>query len=344
MVKTAMITGITGQDGAYLAKFLLEKGYHVIGAHRRSASLNLWRLAELGIDSQIQFAPMDLLEFTNILRVVEQTRPDEIYNLAAQSFVGMSFEQPIYTADVVAIGVARLLEAVRSVNPAIRFYQASTSEMFGKVQEIPQTEQTPFYPRNPYAVAKLYAHWITVNYRESYGMYACSGILFNHESPLRGLEFVTRKITAAFSQIRHGQLDVLELGNLDSQRDWGFAGDYVQGMWMMLQQPQPEDFVLGTGETQSVRQFITTAAEIAGYDLVWEGEAENNRGIDRKTGKVLVQVNPKFYRPAEVDLLISNPAKAREKLGWSPMVKFKELVEMMVRADIDRAAQGRLHF
>lgn len=344
MVKTAMITGITGQDGAYLAKLLLEEGYRVIGAHRRSASVNLWRLLELGIESQVQLLPMDLLEFTNILRVVEQTRPDEIYNLAAQSFVEMSFEQPIYTADVDALGVARLLEAVRAVNPAIRVYQASTSEMFGKVQETPQTENTPFYPRSPYAVAKLYAHWITVNYRESYDMYVCSGILFNHESPLRGLEFVTRKITAAFARMRHGQLNILELGNLDSQRDWGFAGDYVQGMWLMLQQPQPDNFVLGTGEKQSVRQFVTTAAAMAGYDLAWEGEAESSRGIDRKSGKILVQVNPKFYRPAEVDFLIANPAKAREKVGWNPTVKFEGLVEMMVRADMDRAAQGRLHF
>lgn len=344
MTKKAMITGITGQDGAYLAQLLLEKGYEVIGAHRRSASVNLWRLLELGIDRQVQLVPMELLEFTNIMRVIEQVRPDEIYNLAAQSFVGMSFEQPIYTADVVALGVARLLEAVRTVNPEIRVYQASTSEMFGKVQEIPQTETTPFYPRSPYAVAKLYAHWMTVNHRESYGMYTCSGILFNHESPLRGLEFVTRKITAGFAQLRHGQLDVLELGNLDAQRDWGFAGDYVQGMWLMLQQQQAEDFMLGTGETQSVRNFVTTAAAVAGYDLVWEGEAENTRGIDRKSGKVLVQVNPKFYRPAEVDLLISDPVKAREKLGWTSTVKFKELTEMMVRADLDRAAQGRLHY
>ena len=342
--KRVMITGITGQDGAYLAKLLLEKGYEVIGVHRRSASVNLWRLLELGIDRQVQLVPMELLEFTNILRVVQQVRPDEIYNLAAQSFVGMSFEQPIYTADVDAIGVVRLLEAVRTVNPAIRVYQASTSEMFGKVQEIPQTEKTPFYPRSPYAVAKLYAHWMMVNYRESYGLYACSGILFNHESILRGLEFVTRKITSAFALIRHGQLDVLELGNLDSQRDWGFAGDYVRGMWLMLQQSQPEDFVLGTGETQSVRKFVARAAAVAGYDLVWEGEAESIRGIDHKSGKVLVRVNPKFYRPAEVDLLIANPVKAREKLGWTPTVKLEELVEMMVRADMDRAAQGRLHF
>ncbi len=344
MTKKAMITGITGQDGAYLAKLLLEQGYEVIGVHRRSASVNLWRLLELGVERQVQLVPMELLEFTNILRVVEQFRPDEIYNLAAQSFVGMSFEQPIYTADVVAIGVVRLLEVVRTVNPGIRMYQASTSEMFGKVQEIPQTEKTPFYPRSPYAVAKLYAHWMTVNYRESYGLYACSGLLFNHESPLRGLEFVTRKITAAFALLRHGQLDVLELGNLDSQRDWGFAGDYVRGMWLMLQQQQPEDFVLATGKTRSVREFVAKAAEVAGYDLVWEGKAESTRGIDRQSGKVLVRVNPKFYRPAEVDCLIGNPAKAVEKLGWAPTVKLDELVEMMVRADMDRAAQGRLHF
>ncbi len=288
MGKTALITGISGQDGAYLSKLLLEKGYKVFGAYRRSASVNLWRLQELGIEQQVHLVPLDLLEFTNILRTIEAVKPDEVYNLAAQSFVGLSFEQPLYTGDVDALGVARLLEAVRAVKPDIRIYQASTSEMFGKVQEVPQSESTPFYPRSPYGVAKLYAHWMTVNYREAYGMYAVSGILFNHESPLRGMEFVTRKITAGFARIKHGTQDVLELGNLDAKRDWGFAGDYVKGMWLMLQQSTPEDYVLATGQTRSVREFVELAAEAAGFDLEWDGDGVSTLGVEKTTGKILV--------------------------------------------------------
>lgn len=342
MPKHALITGITGQDGAYLAKLLLEKNYQVYGAFRRTASTNLWRLEELGLTNQIKLVPLDLLEFSNIIRTLDKTQPDEVYNLAAQSFVALSFEQPIYTGDVDALGVARLLEAIRTVNPKIRFYQASTSEMFGKVQAIPQIESTPFYPRSPYGVAKLYAHWLAVNYRESYGLFTASGILFNHESPLRGLDFVTRKITASMARIRHKQQDLLELGNLDAQRDWGFAGDYVEGMWRMLQQPEGEDFVLATGVTHSVRSFVEWAAEAAGFDLEWKGKAEKTKGIDRKSGKTIVRVNPEFYRPAEVDLLVGSPEKAKAKLGWKPKVGVAKLVEMMVKADLKRASKGKL--
>lgn len=340
MAKRALVTGITGQDGAYLAKLLLEKGYEVFGAYRRSASASTWRLEELGIAPQVKMVSMDLLEFGNMLSVVEKTQPDEVYNLAAQSFVGTSFEQPLYTGNVDGLGVTRMLEAIRKAHAGARFYQASTSEMFGKVQEVPQTERTPFYPRSPYGVAKLYGHWITVNYRESYGMHATSGILFNHESPLRGQEFVTRKITMALARIKQGTQDVLELGNLDSRRDWGFAGDYVRGMWLMVQQPEPDDYILATGETRSVREFVDHAARAAGFELAWEGEAESARATDRKSGKVVVRVNPEFYRPAEVDLLIGDPAKAHEKLGWKPEVSFAQLVERMVRADVDRVARG----
>jgi GDPmannose 4,6-dehydratase len=344
MAKRALVTGITGQDGAYLAQLLLEKGYEVYGAYRRSASVNLWRVQELGVQDQIRMVSLDLLEFSNIQRVIEKIQPEEVYNLAAQSFVGISFEQPIYTAEVDGIGVARLLEGIRSLSPSTRFYQASTSEMFGKVQEVPQTERTPFYPRSPYGVAKLYAHWMTVNYRESYKMHASSGILFNHESPLRGMEFVTRKITASLARIRQGQQDVLELGNLDAKRDWGFAGDYVEGMWRMLQQPEADDYVLATGETHPVREFVDLAARASGFRLDWEGEAEATKATDRETGRVVVRINPEFYRPAEVDLLIGSPEKARAKLGWKPRVGFEELVQRMVQADMDRASRGALQF
>jgi len=343
-MKKALITGITGQDGAYLAKLLLEKGYEVWGAYRRSASLNLWRLEELGLRDEVKLIPLDLLEYSNIMRALEKVQPQEIYNLAAQSFVALSFEMPLYTADADALGVTRLLEAIRLVNTKIRFYQASTSEMYGKAQQTPQTEQTPFYPRSPYAVAKLYAHWITVNYRESYGIHASSGILFNHESPLRGQEFVTRKITAALARIRYGQQDVLELGNLDAKRDWGFAGDYVEGMWRMLQQESPDDYVLATGETHSVREFVDLAAGVAGFDLVWEGSGEKEQGVDRRTGKVIVRVNPEFYRPAEVELLLGNPEKARSRLGWSPKIGFSALVRMMAERDLERAARSGLRY
>jgi GDPmannose 4,6-dehydratase len=344
MSKKALITGVTGQDGAYLAKLLIEKGYQVYGAYRRTASVNLWRMEELGVAEQVKMVSFDLLEYSNIQRVLEKVQPDEVYNLAAQSFVGISFEQPLYTGDVDGLGVARLLEAIRTVNPKIRFYQASTSEMFGLVQQVPQSESTPFYPRSPYGVAKLYGHWMTVNYRESYGMHACSGILFNHESPLRGLDFVTRKITASFAKIRFGQQEMLELGNLDAKRDWGFAGDYVEGMWRMLQHDTPDDFVLATGETHTVKDFVGWAAQAAGFDLEWQGEAEHTKGIDRKTGKTLVQINPEFYRPAEVELLIGSPEKAKRVLGWQPQVTVDKLVAMMVDADLQRAERGRLLF
>lgn len=344
MPKRALVTGITGQDGAYLAKLLLEKGYEVYGAYRRSASVNGWRLEELGVADQIRMVPMDLLEITNILRVIAETAPDELYNLAAQSFVGVAFEQPIYTAEVDALGVARILEAIRTVKPDTRFYQASTSEMFGKVQEVPQTERTPFYPRSPYGVAKLYAHWLTVNYAESYNMHASSGILFNHESPLRGLEFVTRKITATLARLRHGANEALPLGNLDAKRDWGFAGDYVAGMWLMLQQPAPDHYVLATGETHSVREFVERAAEAAGFAMDWDGEGSDCRGIDRRTGRVLVRVDPALYRPAEVDLLLGEAEKARTRLGWAPSVTWEQLVEQMVKADMDRMARGALRW
>lgn len=336
MTKRALITGIRGQDGAYLAKNLLEKGYEVYGADRRSGDTIFGRLDELNIINDVRIVYMDLLELTNILRVIEKINPDEIYNLAAQSFVGTSFEQPIVTSDIDAMGVLRLLEAVRVVKPGARFYQASTSEMFGKVQQIPQTETTPFYPRSPYGVAKLFAHWMTVNYRESYGLYACSGILFNHESPLRGIEFVTRKITRAVSLIRKGRLDKLVLGNLDSKRDWGFAGDYVEGMRLMLQQDKPDDYVLATGETHSIREFVEIAFRIIDIEIEWQGEGVNTKGVDKKTGKEYIAVSEEFYRPAEVDLLIGNPAKAREVLGWEPRVRFNELVEMMVNSDLSR--------
>ncbi len=339
MPKTALVTGIRGQDGAYLAKLLLEKGYRVYGADRRSSGSGNWRLEELGIEKDVEVVYMDLLELTNIMRTMEQIGPDELYNLAAQSFVGASFEQPILTSEVDAMGVLRLLEAVRVLKPDTRFYQASTSELYGKVQEIPQTEKTPFHPRSPYGVAKLFGHWTTINYRESYGMFACSGILFNHESPLRGLEFVTRKITHSVARIRKGLQDRVVLGNLDAKRDWGYAAEYVEGMWLMLQQPEPDDYVLATGETHSVREFVEAAFDAAGFHMEWEGTGEDTVGKDKATGKVLVEVSPRFYRPAEVDILIGNPEKAGKKLGWRPRTKFTELVAMMVEADLRRVEQ-----
>jgi GDPmannose 4,6-dehydratase len=338
----ALVTGITGQDGAYLADLLLKKGYKVLGAYRRTSSVNTWRLDELGITDRIEMVPFDLLEDSNILRVLQKHKPREIYNLAAQSFVGISFEQPLYTAQADALGPTRILEAIRQVDPTIRFYQASTSEMFGKVQAVPQVESTPFYPRSPYGVAKLYGHWITVNYRESFNIHASSGILFNHESPFRGLEFVTRKITGSLARIRHGQQQVLELGNIDAKRDWGFAGDYVEGMWRMLQQDKADDYILATNRTQTVRTFISAAAPVAGFDLRWEGSGDSEKAFDTKTGKLVIAINPAFYRPAEVELLIGDPAKAKAKLGWTPTVTFEQLAEMMIRKDLERASKGRL--
>jgi len=337
--KKALITGIRGQDGAYLAKFLLEKDYEVWGADRRSGEGSNWRLKELGIEDKVKIVYMDLLEITNIKRVIEMIKPDEVYNLAAQSFVQVSFEMPILTAEINAIGVLRILEVLRIIKPDTKFYQASSSEMFGKVQQIPQNEKTPFYPRSPYAVSKLFAHWITVNYRESYGMFACSGILFNHESPLRGIEFVTRKITYGVARIKYGLQDKIVLGNLDAKRDWGYAPEYVEGMWMMLQQSEPDDYVLATGETHTVREFVEKAFEVAGFYIEWEGEGVNIKGIDKKSGKILVEVSSEFYRPAEVDILIGDATKARQKLGWYPKTKFEELVEIMVKADLDRVAK-----
>jgi GDPmannose 4,6-dehydratase len=333
MIKRALITGVNGQDGAYLAKYLLEKGYSVIGAVRRTSSNDVNRLIELGISKAVEYCDLELLEFSNVMRVVDRSKPDEIYNLAAQSFVALSFEEPVYTGDVGALGVTRLLEAVRHANRSIRFYQASTSEMFGKVRESPQTEMTPFYPRSPYAIAKLYAHWITVNYRESYGLHASSGILFNHESPLRGQDFVTRKSTLGLAKIKYGELDLLEVGNLDSTRDWGFAGDYVDGMWRMLQQDRADDYVLASGETHSVRDFIVQAADCMGFQIEWQGSGDNEYGIDRRTGHEIVKVNSKFYRPAEVDALCGNPAKAQRELGWRKKVSFQDLVAMMAECD-----------
>lgn len=339
MNKKALITGIRGQDGAYLAKFLLEKGYEVWGADRRSGEGSSWRLKELGIDGDVKIVYMDLLEITNIKRTIEKIMPDEVYNLAAQSFVQASFDMPVLTADIDAMGVLRILEILRVVKPDARFYQASSSEMFGKVQQIPQNEKTPFHPRSPYAVSKLFGHWITVNYRESYGIFACSGILFNHESPLRGIEFVTRKITYGAARIKYGLQDKIVLGNLESKRDWGYAPEYVEGMWNMLQQDEPDDYVLATGETHTIKEFAERAFQSAGFDIEWEGEGINTKGIDKKSGKVLVEVSKEFYRPAEVDLLIGDASKARQKLGWYPKTKFNELVEIMVKADLDRVSK-----
>jgi GDPmannose 4,6-dehydratase len=337
-MKTALITGITGQDGAYLARLLLDKGYRVCGAYRRTSSVNFWRIEALGVarHPNLTLAEYDLTDLGCSVRLVEASGADEIYNLAAQSFVGVSFEQPITTATITGIGALHLLEAVRIVNPKIRFYQASTSEMFGKAQAVPQSENTPFWPRSPYGVAKLFAHWSTVNYRESYGIFGASGILFNHESPLRGLEFVTRKITDAAAQISLGKLDVLELGNLDARRDWGYAADYVDGMWRMLQVGQPETYVLATGRTASVRDFAALSFRAAGFDIDWRGHGVEETGACAKSGRTLVRVNPKFYRPAEVDLLQGDAAKAQADLGWSASTGLEALCRMMVEADLER--------
>ena len=342
MHKTALITGITGQDGAYLAQLLLGKGYTVYGAYRRTSSVNFWRIDELGIQQhpQLHLVEYDLTDLGASIALVQKVQPTEIYNLAAQSFVGVSFEQPSTTAQITGLGALNLLEAIRLVNPKIRFYQASTSEMFGKVQAIPQEESTPFYPRSPYGVAKLYAHWMTVNYRESYNIFGASGILFNHESPLRGREFVTRKITDAVAKIQLGQLDVLELGNLDAKRDWGFAKEYVEGMWRMLQADEPDTFVLATNRTETVRDFVRMAFKGAGVSVDFQGSAEDETAVDVATGKTVVRVNPKFYRPAEVDLLIGNPTKAKNVLGWAPQTTLEQLCQMMVEADLRRNQAG----
>ena len=341
-MKRAFITGVMGQDGAYLSKLLLDKGYEVWGAFRRSASLNDWRLRRLGVQDDVKLIPFELLEFSNIVRVIEKVEPDEVYNLAAQSFVGVSFEQPIFTGDVDGLAVARILEAIRMLKLPARFYQASTSEMFGQIQDSIQSEKTPFYPRSPYGVAKLYGHWITVNYREAFGMHTSSGILFNHESPLRGIEFVTRKITSTLVRIKRGEANMLELGNMDAKRDWGFAGDYVDGMWRMLQQDDGDDFVLATGRTETVRDFVRLAGKATGFDLEFEGRGVDEIAIDRKSGRTLVKVNPEFFRPAEVEVLIGDPGKAKEKLGWAPKIGLEELAEMMVEADAGALARGEV--
>jgi GDPmannose 4,6-dehydratase len=345
MTKTALITGITGQDGAYLAEFLLKKGYIVHGIKRRSSSFNTARIDHLYKDPHERNVNFfmhygDLTDSTNLIRIIQEVQPDEIYNLAAQSHVQVSFETPEYTANSDALGTLRLLEAIRilGLENKTRFYQASTSELYGKVQEIPQSETTPFYPRSPYAAAKIYAYWITINYREAYGIFACNGILFNHESPIRGETFVTRKITMAAAAIKHGQQEKLYLGNLDSKRDWGFAGDYIEAMWLMLQQEEPDDFVIATGETHTVREFVELAFKEVGIDIKWQGEKENEVGIDMATGKLLVEIDPRYYRPTEVELLIGDPSKAREKLGWERKVGFEELIEMMVKADIEKCS------
>ena len=306
------------------------------GAFRRTSDLHLNRLKYLGVDEKIQYLPLELLEFNNLYKAIEKVQPDEIYNLGAQSFVALSFDEPIFTVDVTGLGPLRILEAIRAINPRIRFYQASSSEMFGKVQTVPQDEKTPFYPRSPYAIAKLSAHWITVNYRESYGLFACSGILFNHESPLRGMEFVTRKITYALARIQHRIQEKIVLGNLNARRDWGYAPEFVEAMWLMLQQPKPDDYVVATGETHAIREFIELAFQCVGIDIDWTGKEVNEKGVDRKTGKVLIEVDPEFFRPAEVDLLMGKPQKAREMLGWKPRTKFSDLVRIMVEADMKR--------
>jgi len=333
MAKKAMITGIRGQDGAYLSKLLLEKGYEVFGVDRRSGGATNWRMKELGIENDVKILYMDLLEMTNIMQVVKKIQPDEVYNLAAQSFVQSSFDQPILTSDIDALGVLRILEAIRTLSPSARFYQASTSEMFGKVQEIPQKESTPFYPRSPYGVAKLYGHWITINYRESYDMYACSGILFNHESPLRGQEFVTKKITLGIAAILNGSQEKIVLGNIDSKRDWGFAKEYVEAMWLMLQQETPDDYVIATGETHTVREFLEIAFKYADIDIEWKGAGVKEKGINKKTGDTIIEISPEYFRPAEVDILIGDSTKAQQKLGWKPKTKFSELVKMMIEHD-----------
>ncbi|MDQ0572422.1 GDPmannose 4,6-dehydratase [Variovorax paradoxus] len=342
MKKRAVVTGITGQDGAYLAELLLSKGYVVYGTYRRTSSVNFWRIEELGIQNNpdLHLVEYDLTDLGSSIALINEAKPDEVYNLAAQSFVGVSFNQPAATAQITAVGALHLLEAIRLTNTKIRFYQASTSEMFGKVQAIPQIEETPFYPRSPYGVAKLYAHWITINYRESYDIFGSSGILFNHESPLRGREFVTRKITDSVAKIKLGLLDTLELGNLDAKRDWGFAKEYVEGMWLMLQADEPDTFVLATNRTETVRDFVQMAFKGAGIAVEFKGSAENEVAVDSATGKTVMRINPKFYRPAEVELLIGNPAKAKAKLGWEPKTTLEQLCQMMVEADLRRNTKG----
>lgn len=333
MKKHALITGITGQDGSYLAELLLEKGYEVYGIMRRKSVVDYGNAEH--IKDKIHFIYADMTDPVSLITAMKISKADEVYNLAAQSFVGTSWEQPLATADIDALGVTNILEAIRTVKPEARFYQASTSEMFGLVQEMPQSEKTPFYPRSPYGVAKLYGHWITKNYRESYHLYACSGILFNHESERRGKEFVTRKITDAAARIKQGIQEYLELGNLDSKRDWGHSKDYVRAMWLMLQQEKPDDYVIATNETRTVREFVETAFSHIGITIEWKGQGVDEVGINKNTGKVVIKINPQFFRPAEVDVLLGNPAKAENKLGWKREIPFTELVTRMVDHDME---------
>ncbi len=341
-MKTAIITGVTGQDGAYLTELLLEKNYKVIGTYRRTSSVNFWRLESLGVAQHpnLELVEYDLTDLGNSIRLIQDNKPDEIYNLAAQSFVGVSFEQPQTTAQITGLGVLNLLEAIRIVDKSIRFYQASTSELYGKVQAVPQTENTPFYPRSPYAVAKLFAHWSVVNYRESYGIFASSGILFNHESPLRGREFVTRKITDRVARIALGEKRPLELGNIDAKRDWGFAKEYVDGMYRMLQHDNADTFVLATNEAYTVRQFVELAFAAVDMAITWTGSKENEQGHHAKTGQLLVKIEPKFYRPAEVELLIGDYSKAEKILGWKPQTDIESLCTMMVKSDLEKVKAG----
>lgn len=343
--KAAVITGITGQDGAYLAELLLHKGYRVYGTYRRASSDNFWRVEDLGIRDHEHFHPveLDLTDMGAAIRLFHRVRPAEVYNLAAQSFVQISFDQPRTTSEITGLGALSILEAIRIVDPNIRFYQASTSEMFGKAQTVPQDENTPFHPRSPYGVSKLYAHWITMNYRESYGIFGASGILFNHESPLRGKVFVTRKITDAVARIHLGRQEILELGNLDAQRDWGYAPEYVEGMWRMLQAEAPDTYVLATGRTETVRDFVTMAFRAVNTDIEWRGRDQEEIGVDAESGRTIVRVNPEYYRPAEVDLLIGNPEKARKELGWQAETSLEELCRMMVEADLERVRTGQRH-
>lgn len=332
-MKSALITGITGQDGSYLAELLLEKGYKVYGLMRRKSKVDYGNIEHLVGKVELIYA--DMTDVTSLIAAMRQSQADEVYNLAAQSFVATSWDTPIGTAEIDALGVTNMLEAIRAVKPEARFYQASTSEMFGLVQEVPQSEKTPFYPRSPYGVAKVYGHWITKNYRESYNMYACSGILFNHESERRGMEFVTRKITNAVARIKLGLQDCVELGNMSAKRDWGHSKDYVYAMWLMLQQDAPDDYVVSTGETHEVREFVDLAFKAAGMELEWSGEGKDEIAKDKATGKVVVKVNPQFFRPAEVELLLGDPTKAETRLGWKREVSFKELVERMVKNDME---------
>lgn len=338
----AIVTGITGQDGAYLAELLLAKGYTVYGTYRRTSSVNFWRINELGIAQHpnLKLVEYDLTDLSSSIRLLQKAEPDEVYNLAAQSYVGVSFDQPLTSAHITGLGVVNLLEAIRIVSPKTRFYQASTSEMFGKVQAIPQVESTPFYPRSPYGVAKLYAHWMTITYRESYGIFGTSGILFNHESPLRGLEFVTRKITDSVAKIKLGQLERFSLGNMDARRDWGYAKEYVEGMWRMLQADEPDTFILATSRVETVRDFVTMTFNAVGMDIEWKGEAEEEHAVDALSGKIVVTVNPEYYRPNEVELLVGDPSKAKKILGWEARTTLEELCRMMVEADLRRNATG----